>query len=266
MLRLKRYLRLYKVYCLQFIKSIVQSKLDFFMGLVGFFIVQFTGVMFLFLVFKEIPSIDGWYFNEILLMYGFAQLPRGIDHFFTDNLWAVAWNKVICGEFDRYMVRPINLLFQVISEKLQTDAIGEILVGSVLIIISIRNNVVSFSIEKWFAFIFSIVIGSILYTAIKLIFSSLAFWLQRSGTFLYTVYQTADFSKYPIQIYSKSIKFIISWIIPFAFVSYFPVSYFLGKNSFMATIGIEFIITIVFSIIAYIVFSRGTQVYESAGN
>lgn len=266
MLIIRRYLRLYKVYCLQFIKGIVQSKVDFFMGLVGFFIVQFTGVMFLFLVFKKIPSIDGWSFDEILLMYGFAQLPRGIDHFFTDNLWAVAWNKVIFGEFDRYMVRPINLLFQVISEKLQTDAMGEIIVGSLLIFISAKNNVINFNTQKLIVFIFSIIVGSILYTAIKLIYSSLAFWLQRSGTFLYTVYQTADFSKYPIQIYSKTIRFIISWLIPFAFVSYFPISYFLGRSTFVSTIGLEFVITIIFSIIACMVFSKGTQIYESAGN
>ena len=43
----KRYLRLYRVLVIQFFKVIMQSKVDFLMGLVGFFLTQATGIVFL---------------------------------------------------------------------------------------------------------------------------------------------------------------------------------------------------------------------------
>ena len=97
----KRYLRLYKVMIAQFLKTIMQSKVDFLIGLFGFFFTQIMGIVFLYLVFQQIPNLQGWTFEQLIFIYGFAQLPRGIDHLFTDNIWLVGWRMVINGDFDR---------------------------------------------------------------------------------------------------------------------------------------------------------------------
>ena len=139
---LKRYWRLYRVLIKQFLKVVMQSKVDFLMGLLGFFLTQASGIIFLYLIFQQIPDLQGWTLDQLIFIYGFAQIPRGIDHLFTDNIWLVAWRLVINGEFDRYMLRPMNVFFQVIAEKLQPDALGELLVGSILVSLSIRKGVV----------------------------------------------------------------------------------------------------------------------------
>ena len=96
---IKRYGRLYKVLISQFFKGIMQSKVDFFMGLLGFFFTQILGIAFLYLVFKQIPSLNGWSFEHLIFIYGFAQIPRGIDHLFTDNIWMIAWRLVKTNEY-----------------------------------------------------------------------------------------------------------------------------------------------------------------------
>ena len=268
----KRYLRLYKVLIAQFFKVILQSKVDFLMGLLGFFFTQFMGIAFLYLVFQQIPSLQGWTLEQLIFIYGFAQIPRGIDHLFTDNIWMVAWRIVINGDFDRYMLRPMNVFFQVISEKLQPDALGELLVGTILVVSSLMKGIVVVDFTHGVLFIVSIFAGALIYTSIKLFFASLAFWVKISGPFLQVAYEMADFAKYPTEIYAKAIRFIITWIIPFAFVAYLPASYFLGVGGFLGmnsnavVIGIECIIAIVFWIVAYAVFHKGTMIYESAGN
>ena len=116
-------------------------------------------------------------------------------------------------------------------------------------------------------FVVSIFAGAIIYTSIKLLFASFAFWIKISGPVLYTAYQFADFAKYPSEIYQQGVRFIITWVIPFAFVAYLPASYFLKEGvSAFATIGVECILAVVFFAIAYAVFTIGTKVYESAGN
>ena len=102
MRKIKRYARLYRVLVTQFLKTIMQSKVDFLMGLLGFFLTQILGITFLYLVFEQIPDLQGWSFEQLMFIYGFAQIPRGIDHLFTDNIWLVAWRLVINGDFDRY--------------------------------------------------------------------------------------------------------------------------------------------------------------------
>ncbi len=267
---IKRYIRLYRVLIAQFFKVIMQSKVDFFMGLFGFFLTQITGIAFLYLVFRQIPSLNGWSLDQLIFIYGFAQIPRGLDHLFTDNIWMIAWRWVVSGDVDRYMLRPMNILFQIISEKLQPDALGELLIGIILVVSSICKGVVKIDTINIILFFLSIIAGAIIYTAIKLFFASLAFWVKISGPFAMFAYQMADFAKYPTEIYAKGIRFIITWIIPFAFVAYLPASYFLGVtnslNMGVMIIGTEWLIAIILAIIAYAFFNKGLSIYESAGN
>ena len=262
----KRYFRLYKVLIAQFFKVILQSKVDFLMGLLGFFLTQIMGIAFLYLVFEQIPSLQGWTLDQLIFIYGFAQIPRGIDHLLTDNIWMVAWRLVINGDFDRYMLRPMNIFFQVIAEKLQPDALGELLIGAILIVISLGNGIVIVDAGRILLFVVSVLAGALIYTSIKLFFASLAFWVKISGPFLQVAYEMANFAKYPTEIYAKAIRFIITWVIPFAFVAYLPASFFLKREVSAAVIGIECMIAVVFWCIAYAVFNHGTKVYESAGN
>lgn len=244
----------------------MQSKADFLMGLFGFFFTQMVGIAFLYLVFQQIPTLQGWTLDQLIFIYGFAQIPRGVDHLFTDNIWLVAWRLVINGNFDRYMLRPMNVFFQVIAEKLQPDAIGELLVGTILVIRSLSQEIVIVDIKHGVMFFVSIIAGAVIYTSVKLFFAALAFWLKTSGPFLQTAYQMSDFAKYPTEIYSKGIRFIITWIIPFAFVAYLPASYFLKQSVSAGIIGIECAIALIFWGVAYATFNQGLKIYESAGN
>lgn len=266
MQKIKRYCRLYRVLVSQFFKTILQSKVDFFMGLIGFFFTQIMGIAFLYLVFEQIPDLKGWTLDQLIFIYGFAQIPRGIDHLFTDNIWLVAWWMVVDGDFDRYMLRPMNVFFQVICEKLQPDALGELLVGTILVILSLSKGIVIVDAAHVIWFVISIAAGAVIYTSVKLFFASIAFWVKQSGPFLQVAYDMANFAKYPTEIYAKVIRFIITWIIPFAFVAYLPASYFLMEKSPWTTIGIECVIALLFWIISYSFFQYGISKYESAGN
>lgn len=262
----KRYMRLYRVLITQFLKTVMQSKADFLMGLFGFFFTQIVGIAFLYLVFRQIPSLQGWTLDQLIFIYGFAQIPRGLDHLFTDNIWLVAWRLVVNGDFDRYMLRPMNIFFQVIAEKLQPDALGELLVGTILVVRSLMKGIVIVDAVHILLFIVSVCAGAVIYTSIKLFFAALAFWLKISGPFLQMAYQMADFAKYPTEIYAKVIRFLITWVIPFAFVAYLPASFFLKPETSAGIILIECMIAAVFWCIAYAVFNFGTKRYESAGN
>lgn len=259
-------MRLYKVLIVQFFKVILQSKVDFLMGLMGFFFTQFMGIAFLYLVFGQIPDLKGWTLDQLIFIYGFAQIPRGIDHLFTDNIWLVAWRIVINGDFDRYMLRPMNIFFQVIAEKLQPDALGELLIGMILVVRSLAKGIVIVDMSRILLFFVSVIAGAVIYTSIKLFFAALAFWVKISGPFLQVAYEMADFAKYPTEIYAKGIRFLITWVIPFAFVAYLPASFFLNPEVSAGIIAIECMIAAVFWCVAYGVFNRGTKVYESAGN
>ena len=266
MKKLSRYLNLYRVFVIQYVKTTMQSKTDFFIGLSGFLISQAAGLAFLYLVFEQIPSMQEWTLEQMLFIYGYAQLPRGIDHLLTDNIWMVGWQMVIKGTFDKYILRPMNIFFQIVCEKVQFDALGEILVGLVLVGRAVAKGTVQVTPLKLLVFIVSVTAGAVIYTSVKLILASIAFWLKDSSAIMTTAYEVADFAKYPIEIYAKPIQAVLMTILPFAFVAYIPSTFFLIDANLWKTIGAECAVAVVIWIIAYKIFQRGISVYESAGN
>jgi ABC-2 type transport system permease protein len=263
---LKKYMRLYSKFVAQYLKALMEYKADFIIGLLGFLVVQATGIAFLYLVFQRIPSLNGWSFDEMLFIYGFAQVPRGLDHLFTDNLWLLSGRIIVRGEFDRYLLRPINPLFHLIAERFQPDAFGELIIGIALIWASITKLNITVSFANIIIFIFVIICGSVIYTSIKLFFASFAFWLKFSQSILFMNYMLADFTKYPLTIYSKWIRVILTFIIPFAFTAFFPAGYFVNKVSMVVAVGGTAIAAIVSFIVAYTTWSLGIKAYESAGS
>ncbi|MDP4143794.1 MAG: ABC-2 family transporter protein [Bacillota bacterium] len=261
-----RYIKLYIKFVSQYSKILMQSKVNFFIGLAGFLIAQASGLGFLYLVFNNIPSLNGWSFNEILFIYGFAQLPRGLDHLLTDNIWMFSMRIIVRGDFDRYLLRPINPLFQMISETLQADAFGELAVGFAIMAIACMNLKLKFTFINIIVLIIVIIAGAVIYTSIKLFFASLAFWIKTSIGILQIAYNISDFTKYPNSIYSKGIQFIITILIPFAFTAFIPAAYFIGRMNLTYALGGTCAVAVITFIISYATWLRGMRIYESAGN
>lgn len=72
------------------------------------------------------------------------------------------------------------------------------------------------------------------------------------------------FAQYPIDIYNKFIKILITVILPFAFVSYYPTMDYLGINTYMTYLSP--IIAIILWIVAVKLWNFALKKYRSTGN
>lgn len=263
---MKRYFRLYIKFIQQYIKTLIEYRMDFILGIIGFLLVQSVGIIFIGFIFNSIPSLEGWNYYQILFIYGFAQIPRGIDHVLTDQLWIFSSQTIVKGQFDKYLVRPLNPLFQVIVERFQPDGFGEIIIGIILLCTAWAKLGVQITAGKIVALIFLVICAAFIYTAIKLAVASLAFWVKFAQSYMFMVYQLSTFVKYPISIYPKWIKSTLTFIVPFAFTGYFPAAYLLDKGSFFNGVILTFIVSVCSMVISYTIWTIGTKRYESSGS
>lgn len=263
---MKKAFRLHRIFMVQYLKKLMEYKVDFFVGAIGFFIGEAVQIIFISIIFSQIPDLYGWSFYEILFIYGFSLLPKSIDHLFFDNLWMVGYSIIRKGDFDKYLTRPINSLFYVTVELFQVDGFGELIMGIILVAYSLVHIGAELSIARGLVLLALIPFSVLIFVSVKTITAAISFWTKQSGHITHMVYQTADFSKYPITIYNNVIKTIITYIIPFAFTAFYPASYFLrGENGLFSVLGTILISSALFCI-ALFVWSKGIKAYESAGS
>lgn len=263
---MRRALKIYKLLTVQNLKRLMEYKADFLTGAVSFLIDQAVGVAFLFIIFSQIPQLAGFTFEQIVFIYGFSQIPKGLDHLLTDNLWCVGYFIVRKGDFDKYMTRPINPLFHVVAENFQIDAIGELVVG-IGLMISVAGQV-NLYITPLSVILFIVVIpfAALIYTAIKIGTAAVAFWIKSSGYIIQMLYGMNEFAKYPTTIYSSVVKVIVTYVIPFAFTGYYPSLYLLTGENPLFNIGGTVLISLIFFGIALLIWNKGIKAYESAGS
>src|SRR6202007_3406092 len=72
--------------------------------------------------------------------------------------------------------------------------------------------------------------GALIDFGISLAIAAISFWFIRVDTLRWVVMSLEqDFTRYPISIYSRGVQVVLAFVLPFAFMNYFPATYFLQK-------------------------------------
>ena len=127
-----------------------------------------------------------------------------------------------------------------------------------------------FSFEKYVFLIIVTISGTLIQAAAMIAIGSLAFWMNRSsqlGDILY--YDFRKFTEYPLSIFPKTIQVILSSILPWALISYYPTLVILDKvnNNVEYLLGIlSPILAIVIFKLALYLFDKGLRKYNGSGN
>src|SRR5512142_141825 len=148
-----RYLELYWYFLIQRFKILMEYRLNFFIGATSTIILQAASLAAIWVVMRQIPSLNGWNFYEVILIYGLLTMGESITHMFADNLWTIGMNYVRSGDFDRFLVRPIDPLFHLLADRFCHDGIGNFLTGLVLVGFAMRDLQIALTLAR-LAYIF----------------------------------------------------------------------------------------------------------------
>ncbi len=260
-----RYLSLYRYFLVQRFKILMEYRLNFFIGSVSTAILQAASLATLWVVMRQIPSLNGWNFDEVLLVYGLLTMGESITHMFADNLWTIGWNYIRSGDFDRFLVRPIDPLFHLLADRFCHDGIGNFLTGLVLVIIAMHDLDLSLTVARVSYMLIAVLSGGCIFIALNLMTATSAFWLTESIPVTQIVFNMNEFAKYPLSIYNTAIRILLTWLIPYGFVSFYPASYLLGRDiGLMAWLSP--LVAAAFLLTAYRVWLFGLRHYSSTGS
>lgn len=261
----KKYLSLYFHFLSQNAKTMLEYRTDFIIGVASTLMTQFYGIFFVWVIFENIKQIHGWTFYEITFVYGLLTIAKGIDMFFFDNLFSLGYEYIREGSFDIFMIRPISPLFQLVASYMQQDGIGLVILGIIVVTKSLLELKITLSPLNILFLIIFVICGSAILSAINLIFATTGFKTVNSHIIMSSINSFQEFALYPIAIYPKFIGFILTWIIPFAFASFYPADYFLNKGYGYLSV-LTPVIAIVLWIIALKVWNFGLKNYSSTGS
>jgi len=263
---MKRHLRLFALYFAQYAKVRLEYKADFFIAFFSSMAATVLGFGFVLVLFTKIPKLQGWSFYEILFLYGFSLIPLGFFNVVSWNLYEFGDIYIIQGKFDRIMLRPVDTLFQVLFEKFRLESLQEVITGIFVVAVAAKHLKVPWPATDHLWFILMVASGAVIYLAVFLMLTAVSFWFEDRVGIVPPVFNMLTFGRYPLTIYNVFIQFMLSWIIPFGFASFYPTTHFLGRASFNNYFYLVPVVAASFFMVALFVWNRGVENYSSTGS
>ena len=258
-------MKLYLYYLKMHLKSKMQYKISFILSFISQIFVFFTYYFIIIALFQKFNNIKGFTIYEVLLtfaviQFGFAMnetFARGIDHF--DRL-------IVQGEYDRILIRPRNLLLQVLGYEIDYTKICKVLQAILVLVIAIINIDVVWDINKVITLILMLMSSILIFFGIFLIAASYCF-VTVQGLEVRNVFTDGGkhMAQYPIGIFNKGFIWFFTFIIPYAFVNYYPLLYILGRSDNKLYM-FSPLLVIIFLGISFIAFKIGSKRYTSVGS
>jgi ABC-2 type transport system permease protein len=262
---MRRYLSLYGLFLAQRFKILMEYRANFLIGAASTFILQLAGLLAIWVVMQQIPSLNGWTYPEVLLVYGLVTLAKSINHMFADNLWTIGRQYILTGNFDRFLVRPIDPLFHLLADRFCHDGIGNFLIGAALVAQSSAALGIPWTPLKLVYLAIAVLSGGVIFIALNLLTAVSSFWIVDSIPVTQIVFNTHEFAKYPLSIYNRGIQILMTWVVPYGFASFYPAGYLLGRD----VEGLAWFAPVVAAVllfVAYRVWLFGLAHYTSTGS
>lgn len=260
-----RGLRLYWLLQRAALRGQAQYRVNAVIGILSGAVWQGTGFAFIWVVMHTFPSMAGWGLGEIAFLYGLRLTAHALAMIPMMPINNIEWT-VREGEFDRILLRPLNPLVQVLGSRVGLAQLGDLLVGVVLLVVAGQSAGIDWS--PWLAVVcvVGVISGALIEAAFFLAFSSLS--LRLIDTFALRVFVDDIFSKfgsYPMQIFGRVAEWVLTYVLPVAFVAYVPASVVLGKLASPWALAGPVVGVVLFTL-GYQVWKRQLRHYQSVGS
>lgn len=247
----------------------LQYRMNVIVGLAGIGVLNFVDVALIGFVLSRFQTIGGWSFWEIAFLTFFYLLVLGFENMFAVHLLHIE-HYIRLGTFDQFLVRPVPHLLQLLGRNLTIRYLDHLILGVIGLRLSYVNLGLHWSLAEWIMFFVALFSSVILLGALVLALCSVAFWTVRSSPFVFSTMEIQEaIQHYPITVFGRPFILAVTFVLPFAFMSYYPVLMLLGRQDEAMLPFLPYatpLAAVLFSLLALTIWGIGISRYQSTGS
>jgi ABC-2 type transport system permease protein len=212
------------------IRAAAQYRTSFVMQVFGAGLLTFLDFVAILVIFAHLPHLAGWSLYEVAFLYGSSYVVFKLADIVMTNFDRLP-RMIIAGTFDQILTRPLGTLGQVITGDVDVRHLGGITQGVVILVVALRRLHIDWTPQRIAVFAMMLVSAFVIFCAIWVAANSIAFWTMDAREVANSVTYGGNFlTQFPMHIYGVWMRRLLGYVIPLAFVNYYPSLYLLGKS------------------------------------
>ena len=243
----------------------------YFAGIVGQWLGYGATFITILILVNSFDSLDGWKGAEVMLLYGISVLSYAIGAAFFFTPCIELSSKLRSGEFDIALTKPIHPFLHEMFGGFNMGYVSHFTISLIIIIFSLRTLGHQLTMVH-IAWLILMILGASLLQAAALIASSVLSFFTISNNPLvdFLLFDIKKFTNYPITIFPRGIQLILTFVLPFAFINYYPAAMLFNKPIPVGYPSVlpylTPIVGIIFFIGSIILWNWGLKHYKSTGS
>ena len=180
-------------------------------------------------IFGRVDDLAGWSVAEVAFLYGVSSVAFYLGDVFISQVERGP-QRVRMGTFDALLIRPLGALFQLCADDFAFRRTGKLVQAVAVLVFAVAAVEVAWTPARLGVFVMMLVSGTVIFSSIWVITSSLAFWMVEGQEVMNGfTYGASLATQYPLQVMSRWVRWLFTFVVPGAFVNFFPALYVLGK-------------------------------------
>jgi len=258
-------MKLYVHYLSMLLKTQLQYRASFIMTALGQFLVSFTTFLSVYFMFSRFHAVNGFAFSEVLICFSIVLMAFSITECFARGFDAFP-RLIRSGELDRILVRPRNVVFQVLTSQMEFTRVGRLVQAVLMLAYAIPTSGIYWTADKILTLVLMLLGGIAVFTALFVLYAGISFFTIEGLEFMNIFTDgSREFGKYPLAIYGDGILKIFTYVVPIALFQYYPFLYLIGRSDDRRLILLP-LLGALFLIPCYAFFRFGLRHYTSTGS
>ncbi len=252
------------------VRSEMQYRVSFFARLAGNFLVTILDLVALLILMTRFQQMGGWSLAEVTLLYGMSSVSYGLAALLAGSFDDFD-DLIIRGEFDRFLLRPLSTGIQLMGGGFRIRRFARLAQGLGALVLALVLLHAAWDPGRWIFLAVAVGSGTLIFLAILIAGAALAFWTPQTGEVVNIfTYGGVVMTTYPMHIYEEWMRVFFSFILPMAFIDYYPALYLLRKPDPFHTPGwlpfLSPVLAVLIMAAALAFWHSGIRRYQSTGS
>lgn len=235
---MRRYWKIYKTFFVTSFARELEFRANFFAKILQNMVWMSFFVLILLVVYRNTNSVAGWGRGQSFILAATIFLMTSFGTAFFMSIMEIP-QHVRQGTLDFIVTKPIDTQFWISSRKFNFDKAGTMFAGIVMLIIGVIQSNLAPSLVDWAAYVVLIGASLAIYYSVSLILMTTGIWLVRVDNLWVLTETLTDISRFPIDIYGPSIRQVLTFVVPMAFIATIPATQLVqGASGSMVALGL----------------------------
>lgn len=234
---LRRYAGLLVLFVRVSIQNEAAYRLDFFIRLATALANLAGELIALWTIFSNARSLAGWDAWQVIVLLGVYRVMIGIIGTVVAPNMRATMEDVRSGALDFVLVRPVNSQFYASFRQVVVWRGIDALLGLGLVVAGCSATAGRMTAWSMASFVVTLAAGSVIIYSVWLALATTTFWFTRLANVEMVFWNVFEAGRYPVDVYPPWMRWLLTFILPLAFLTTVPAGALTGRYGLTAMAG-----------------------------